>query len=167
MVEENDRDEDHKHVDPGSKLADVELGPIAMGPNLTPLLGPVGSTPPIPDATPELFVCLRGPCRHYWQFSSHIESGNPKETWDPEIGLKDEEGNPIKQPRQINRVCLVHPGVETELDDNLVYDCSRWDPLSAREVRRQEKAKAKYYKRHPEHAPNFVPVTRLTTRPED
>ncbi len=133
-----------------------------MGPGLTPLAGPIGSTPPIPAADPVTFICLRGPCRHYWHFEAHMDSGNPKETWDPEIGLKDEDGNPIRQPRLIQRVCLAHPGVETELDDTTVYECSRWSPLTPREVRKLEKLRKSYYKRFPEHDPTFVPATRLT-----
>lgn len=163
MIEDTDREEDtRKRIDPSARFSDVELAAVPMGPAATPLAGPIGSTPPIPDATPATFICLRGPCRHYWQMSTHVESGNPKETWDPEIGLKDADGNPVRQPKQINRVCLAHPGVETELDDNIVYSCTRWSPLTPREVRKLEKLRAKYYKQFPEHDPLFVPASRLT-----
>ena len=142
--------EDGKHRSLVDQYKDVELPPPAMGPNMTPMMGPVGSSPAVPAATPDHFVCLRGPCRHYWQLETFMASGNPAMTWDPEVGLKDEDGKPIRVPRQINRSCLVHPGTETELTEDSVYSCSRWDPLSPREVRARQKRIDKYLRNYPQ-----------------
>jgi hypothetical protein len=133
------------------QFADVEIGGLAAAPDGGIAPGPIGDTPQVPAATPEQFICLRGPCRYYWQLETFFASGNPTSTWDPEHGLKDEHGNPLRQPSQISRSCLVHPGTETELTDDLVYDCSRWDPLTPREAKRREKRRSRYLKLHPDH----------------
>lgn len=150
----------HKRRNPAESFSAVELTEIPMGPGMVPLVG-VGAPPPIPAAEPKTFVCLRGPCRHYWQLEMHFDAGNPEETWDPEIGLKDEHGDPIRAPRKIERVCLAHPGVETELEDTAVLECSRWSPMTPREVKKLAKLRAKYFKRFPDHDPSFVPADRL------
>jgi hypothetical protein len=80
-----------------------------------------------------------------------MASGNPAETWG-EDGLKDEAGQPIRQPRQINRSCLSAPGNEMELTDDAVYFCNRWDPMTPRELRRREKPQQRHLKMHPELA---------------
>jgi hypothetical protein len=137
---------------PLGSLDNVELGglpPIAPDGGFTP--GPIGMSPSVPAATPEHFMCLRGPCRHYWQLETFFASGNPMQTWDAVDGLKDSDGKPVRMPRQISRSCLAQPGMETELTDDVVYECSRWDPLSPREVRRLERRREKYYKIRPNH----------------
>lgn len=132
---------------------DVELGglpPIAPDGGFAP--GPVGTAPSVPAATADNFVCLRGPCIHYWQLETFFASGNPKETWG-EDGLKNADGSPVRMPRQISRSCLAHPGTETELTDDAVYFCSRWEPMTAREAKARAKRIAKYFKNYPEHRP--------------
>ena len=145
-------DEDDKSRTPIEQYKDVELGglpPIAPDGGFAP--GPVGMPPGVDAATPANFMCLRGPCRHYWQIETFMASGNPKETWGPD-GLKDPDtGLPLRVPRQISRSCVANPGHETELTEDCVYDCNRWDPLSPREVRGRDKRAAKYLKLHPEH----------------
>lgn len=143
---EDEDDRDPKYRIPLGSLDDVDLGGLAMP-------GPVGMAPSVPAATPEHFMCLRGPCRHYWQLETFFASGNPKETWDAEDGLKNEDGTPVRMPRQISRSCLAQPGMETELTDDNVYDCNRWDPMTPRELRQQAKRRSKYLKLHPEHRP--------------
>lgn len=156
-------DHDDKRKTPSARFADVELGPIPMGPGATPLLPPVGVAAGPPPATPATFMCLRGPCRHYWELKTFFDSGNPDSTWDPEIGIKDAEGKPIAKPRQVTRTCLAHPGTETEITDDTVFDCNRWSPLSPREAKKLDKARRAYFKRYPEHEhdPSFVPASRL------
>ena len=145
-------DDDGKHRSLVDQYANVQLPPPAIGPAATPIgIGAVGSAAAVPAARPETFVCLRGPCRFYWELETFMASGNPQTTWDPEIGLKDEHGKPIRMPRQVNRTCLVHPGTETELTEDVVYNCSRWDPMSPREVRAREKRIAKYFRNYPHH----------------
>lgn len=145
---------------PIDQYADFEPAALVVGPDGAPVLGALGNPPPIPAATPANFVCLRGPCRHYWEFTSYMSSGNPAGTWGDD-GLKDDAGNHIREPRQINRVCLAHPGTETELTEDCVFDCNRWDPLTPRELKRRDKRRSKHLKLHPDHAPP-APVEHLT-----
>ena len=142
-----------KHKAPLDGFADVELGGLpAIAPDggFAPQLPDL--SPSVPAANPDLFICLRGPCRHYMQIETFFASGNPKDTWDDDDGLRDPETNePVRMPRQITRTCLVHPGTETELTDDIVYDCNRWSPMTSREVRRETKRRSKYLKLHPDH----------------
>jgi hypothetical protein len=140
---------DDKTKSPIDQYKDVELGglpPIAPDGGFAP--GPVGIPPSVDAATPDNFICLRGPCRHYWQMETFMASGNPKETWGPD-GLKDERGAPLRVPRQLNRSCLAHPGTETELTEDCVYECNRWDPMTPREVRKLDKRRRVYLKLNP------------------
>lgn len=66
--------------------------------------------------------------------------------------VPDPAGGPVKQPRRVVRSCLRQPGVDTDLNDTVVYECSEWDPVdpdaifvSEREVRRRA-----YLAQHPE-----------------
>lgn len=136
---------------PIDQYKDVELGPLPpIAPDGGFMPGGVGQPPPVPKATPENFVCLRGPCRHYWELETWMAAGNPAATFGPD-GLKDASGAPLRPPRQINRTCLVHPGTETELTEDCVLACSRWDPLSPRELAKRLKARDRYFREHPEH----------------
>ena len=138
---------------PLDQYAQVEPAPLPpIGHDGAPILGAIGLPPPVPAATPRNFVCLRGPCRFYWELHTFMGSGNPAATWG-EDGLKDEDGNRIREPRQINRVCLVHPGTETELTEDCVFHCTKWDPLLPRETKRLERRRSKYLRLHPDHAP--------------
>jgi hypothetical protein len=132
------------------KVPASPMPPIAPDGGIAPGYG-VGLAPAVPAATPANFVCLRGPCRHYWEVHTFMASGNPSATWG-EDGLKDEAGQPIRQPRQINRSCLSAPGSEMELTDDTVYFCNRWDPMTPRELRRREKPQQRHLKMHPELA---------------
>lgn len=139
---------------PLETYARIEAAPLPpMSPDGGVMPG-AGLAPPapVPAATPDNFVCLRGPCRYYWEIVTHLVSGNPKDTWDVEDGLKDQDGKPLEAPRQISRSCLVHPGGETELTDDVVYRCNRWDPLERSDVKAVEKRRRVYLKTFPQHA---------------
>lgn len=137
--------EQYESIEPGP------MPPIAPDGGFVPAL--IGLPALVPAATPEHFVCLRGPCRHYWELVTFMAAGNPAGTFGPD-GLKDPlTGKPVAAPRQINRTCLVHPGTETELTEDNVYDCSRWDPMSPRDLRRRLKDREAYFKKHPDHRP--------------
>lgn len=127
------------------------LPPIAPDGGLAP--GPVGMPPPAPPATPKFFVCLRGPCRHYWEMVTEMPLGNPAETFG-EGGLVDADGAPVQVPHQITRTCTAHPGTETDLTDDNVYSCNRWDPLEPSELKKLRKRQDAYLREHPEHDPN-------------
>jgi hypothetical protein len=106
---------------PGETFKDVEPAPM---PPLAPDGGVVpgaGIAPPsaAPAATPENFICLRGPCRHHWKIETTSSAGNPEGTF---------EALGVREPRQIHYICLVHPGLETDLTDDCAYTCTRWDP---------------------------------------
>jgi hypothetical protein len=98
----------------------------------------------VPAATPEAFICLRGPCRHYWELDAFFESGNPEGTFE-ELG--------VAPPRQIARTCTVMVGVETELTEAMVYRCNRWDPYDPEELVTLDARRRRYYERHPDHLP--------------
>lgn len=150
-----------KQKSPTDQYRLTELPAIPMGPGLVPQIGPVGQSKGPPAATPATFICLRGPCRHYWELETYFDAGNPESTWDPEIGLKDADGKPVPKPNQHTRTCLAHVGTETELTDDTVYNCNRWSPLTPREVKKLTKLRRTYFRRHPEHDPSFVPAGRL------
>jgi hypothetical protein len=143
--------DDEKRKVPAELYKDVPPAQVAMGPaGISSMIGPPAALPP---ASPAHFICLRGPCRHYWRMETFMASGNPKDTWDPEKGLKDADGNPVRMPRQVHHTCLVQPGMETELTEDNVYECSRWEPLTPREVKRIDKKRRVYLKLHPDHEP--------------
>lgn len=130
--------------------SDVDLGGVSMGAG--GMIGGVGMASSVPAATPENFICLRGPCRHYWQTESYLDSGNPDGTFDGPNGLKDADGNPIRKPRQIGRACTVAVP-ETELTEGLIYDCNRWDPLLPSDTKDRAKRVEKFYRIHPRLRP--------------
>lgn len=92
----------------------------------------------IPAATPENFVCMRGPCRHYWRLVSDAHLGNPEETL-VEIGIKGQ---------QVHHTCTVNPGTETSFADNVAYECSRWDPMTPREIKKIASRRKAFWRRN-------------------
>lgn len=145
----DDHDHDEKRKTPSDRYANVDIGGLPpIGPDGIPAFGAMGAPPPLPDATPENFVCLRGPCRHYWEMSTHMSAGNTASTFGPD-GLRDESGQPLRPPRSILRTCLVHPGTETDLGDECVFECNRWDPIEDRVIKDIGKRRKAFYKRHP------------------
>ncbi len=153
---------DEKYKSLTDNFEDVAIGglpPIAPDGGFI-ATGPIGNGAIVPAADPRNFICVRGPCVHYWQRETFYASGNPAETWG-EGGLVDGDHKPIRMPRQIDRTCLAHPGTETELTDELVYDCGRWLPMTPRQVRKRDKLRRAYYKKNPDHDPSFVPAERL------
>jgi hypothetical protein len=156
-----------KYKTPQTQYKDVELGPLPVAPDGGIAAGAaIGMPPPVPEATPQQFVCLRGPCRHYWELVTDMGSGNPASTWDPINGLKDELGQPLQIPRQINRSCLAQLGMETELTDDCVFDCNRWDPLSRSEIRKLERRRRRHFRRFPGHKPEELPTFKIEPEEE-
>lgn len=107
---------DTDKLDPlDSMLNDEEPGPLPIGPDggfVPQMIQPE----PIPAATAENMICLRGPCKYYLQIDSRFNAGNSKGTLD-------------RVPVQKNRFCRAIPGTEVDLTDELVMDCSDWDPI--------------------------------------
>lgn len=96
-------------------LADeIELAPTPQGNSFVPNMPLMPE--PIPAATPETMICLRGPCRHYMELTSLFQHGNTKNTLD-------------HVPKQTNRFCRAIEGTDIDLTDELVFECSNWEPL--------------------------------------
>ena len=106
--------------------------------------GTTGQPSPVPARHPDHFICLRGPCRHYWHLVTMAQEGNPEETW-AHLG--------IEAPRQHHHTCLINPGFETSFGDDNAYECSRWDPTPKQELIQLRVRRDAYFKDHPEHAP--------------
>lgn len=121
-----------------------DFAPGAL-PSLDSVPGFVGRPQPPLPATEEHFVCLRGPCEHYWQYETEMDLGNPAGTFGPG-GLSDAEGNPLPLPLQINRICLRHPGTHLELTDGTVQGCNQWNPITPRMVKERTKRRVEWLK---------------------
>ena len=124
-----------KRVVPSERLAHEEPGPL---PPLAPDGGlphlPLDPPPPLPKATPEEFVCLRGPCCHY------VEMVSPAG-----VEVKVEGYEPV----QVNRYCRVIPGVYLDLTEDSVFSCNRWDPEDEADLARLEHHRREYLNAHP------------------
>lgn len=103
-----------------------------------PAIGAVGNPEPVPPRTPEHFVCLRGPCRHYWHLVTMAHAGNPETTWQ-ELGME-------RAPRKHWHTCT-RSGQETSLTDDNVYECNQWDPMPEDQHSQREYRREQYFKR--------------------
>jgi hypothetical protein len=124
-----------ERIDPLDKLMAEDLDPVPPpAPGTDGLPFPTGMNflpEPIPEATPENLVCLRGPCRHYVEITTRFQSGNTKGTLD-------------HVPRQINRYCNVLQSEHIDLTDEAVLDCSHWYPESEDLIQVRKKAREEY-----------------------
>jgi len=91
--------------------------PIAPDGGIAP--GFATNGPSLPVLTRETTICLRGPCRHYWEMKVEADAGNPDGTWE-HLG--------VAKPCHMIRTCLANPGYETDLADTAVLECNRWSP---------------------------------------
>jgi hypothetical protein len=109
-------------------LADDPMPMPPIGPDGGFMPGHPLESEPIPAVTPETMVCLRD-CRHYVEIRTRFAHGNTK-------------GTLAREPVQVNRYCRAIPGSDIELTDELVRECSEWDPdatAAAARRMRQEK----------------------------
>ena len=145
-----ENEEDEKRVVPNEKhYGDFEPSPIPIAPDGGIMPGFALQRPSaLPAATPETFVCLRGPCRHYWHLVTDIDAGNPDDTWDGSL-TDPATGEPVKRPRQHNHTCLVNPGMETDLTGDHAYECNKWDPQLHAELVQLDTRRRTYYATHP------------------
>jgi hypothetical protein len=106
-------------------LADdlMPMPPLAPDGGFIP--GPGLEMDPIPEVTRETMVCLRD-CRHYIEITTRFAHGNTK-------------GTLAKEPLQKNRYCRAIPGESIELTDELVRECSEWDPEPRRDQTRRQR----------------------------
>lgn len=127
-------DKESRHDD-DDEQDEFELPEVPIAADGGPVFGyGVAQPAPVPERNPENFVCLRGPCRHYWYLQTMAQEGNPAGTWE-HLG--------IKAPRQHSHTCLVNPGHETSFAEDNVFECNKWDPMTKQELvqltqRRQE-----------------------------
>jgi len=88
-------------------------------PALLPPRGPDGLIPAPPPRSlgvlPAPSLCEAGPCRNYHRIASVMDAQDP-------VG----ESGPTR--RQITRACYPTPGIELELGETPVLQCSRWEP---------------------------------------
>jgi len=134
-----------KVIDPlDSLLSGVEgsqLPPIAPDGGFSPAIGEPFK---IPDAIPENFICLRGPCHYYMESIMVFGAGNTRDSLP-------------REPLLVTRRCLRIPGYEIDLSDELVRDCNRFDPMSPEEVSTLEVRRNRYYQANPNIVPFKIP----------
>lgn len=106
---------------------DFEPGPIPLAPDGGIVPG-YGSEPPPAQPPLEASLCRQGPCRHYWHMVSEFPAGNPDSIWKE---LKDPlTGKPLEKPKQHWHSCLVQLGMETDIGEETIFTCNRWDPIN-------------------------------------
>lgn len=133
-------EKDSRHFDEPDEFLIPET---PMAPDGGPVAGyGLGQPAPVPERHPDNFICLRGPCRHYWHLVTMAQEGNPSDTWEH---LK------IPAPREHHHTCLVNPGFETAFSDDCAFECNRWVPLSENELVQIKRRRDEYFARHPEH----------------
>lgn len=121
-MEKHDSGQEKTVVPADRVYADFEpMGgpPLAAdgSPDLQALQASIGPPPKIPSF--EESKCRQGPCRHYWHMRTMAPGGNPEGTFE-DLG--------IPEPRQHHHVCTANPGMETDLGDDFVFICNRWEP---------------------------------------
>jgi hypothetical protein len=132
------KDNDNSNeVDIIDSILEGESSPASMGPGgqiFTPL---AYDSLPMPDYTPENVICLRGPCKHYWEMKLFFESGNT-------------EGTMPEAPKYTQRACLRQSGVVQNLNDDVVFECSSWEPMTKVERNVQDAAREEFYQENPQ-----------------
>jgi hypothetical protein len=126
----------------GDYAPEFAPAPLAIAPDggIAPGIAAAGGAT-LPRATPQEWVCLRGPCQNFLTLQGSFDSQNTKASGE---GFK----------RRYYYCTAIH-GSYIELEDEVIYDCNRWDPedpsepdVYARDLRRQA-----FFARHPELAP--------------
>lgn len=132
---------DNEDFDPLDSLLSEEtnaLPPVAADGGFMPTF-PV-MPEPIPTATKETMICLRD-CKYYLELTTRFNAGNTKGT----LGF---------EPKQLNRFCRAIPGTEIDLTDELVSECSDWEPISETELTRRTKLQKAWLKQNKKGASN-------------
>lgn len=141
---------DTKEPTPESVLATAEAEEAGLPPAPSDALAGLTSGPESPPPrTPEHLICLRGPCKFYWNFVSKGDWGNPSSTWTADMPA----------PRVHHHVCLRSKGLSEELDfsEEHIYSCNQWAPMSAIERASIENRRRAYFDSHPEHSTDPLP----------
>lgn len=103
--------------------------PSQMPPRGPDGLIPAGPPSKLPVIDPPT-LCEAGPCRHYHRVVSEMDVQQALDGTDA----------PVRE--QITRACYPSPGIELELGETPVFQCSRWEPDMSEESRLNEQRKA-------------------------
>lgn len=140
MHDPDDHDpSDEMTVDALDAIIEGESSPVNLAPDggFAPQVAMMPE--PVPAALPENFICLRG-CRYYMETRMPAQLGNARGTFD-------------KPMVQVNRFCHRMPGVYITLTDEIVHDCSAWDPLTLDEYDDIAERRRIYQQNHPTEFP--------------
>jgi hypothetical protein len=135
-----DPTEDDKEIDVLDQLMERELTPAAMGPGGNLFTPFAFDAMEMPEFTAENVICLRGPCRHYWETKQYFEAGNTAGTLD-------------HAPMYTQKICLKQPGVIVNMNDEVVKECNAWEPLDNLATTQRDKAREEFYQRNPQFRP--------------
>lgn len=127
----------------GDYAPDFSPAPLAIGPDGGIMPGiDVGA--PVPEATASEWVCLRGPCRNFLTLTGSFDAHNQNPT-----------GGTFKRRYYY---CTAIVGTYIEMDDDVVYDCNRWEPEDPTEpdVLLRDLRRRSFFSRNPEFAPPIV-----------
>lgn len=107
----------------GDLHAELEPGPLTAGPDGTiQLTQQARSIPPPPR------LCAAGPCRHYHTFTIQLDAERALAGRVEQGGKLAGDAGPDPFYVRRHHYCYPTPGVETDLKDLPVLECSRWDP---------------------------------------
>jgi hypothetical protein len=103
-----------------------EPAPLAIGPD-----GGVAMTARAREIPPPPRLCAAGPCRHYHTFTIQLDAERPMAghvAQGAKHGALVGDGGPAPFHVRRHHYCYPDVGIETELGDLPVLECSRWTP---------------------------------------
>jgi hypothetical protein len=136
MATDND---DKDQLDPLDAMLAFEPGPlppVAPDGGFAPQIA--GPMEPIPDATIGNMLCFRN-CKHFVQITVPFPHGNAKGTFQ-------------RIPVLFTRYCTITPS-PIDLTDEVVFDCTHWDPTSPADLDAVGKRRDDWYAAHPDVKP--------------
>lgn len=135
------KEDPEKLIDPLDAFLSTDLPPLAVSPDGSARPGIIGEPFKIPDATPENFICLRGPCRNYFETQMVFGVGNTRDSLETE-------------PILIKRMCTRVAGLDFDLTDECIKKCSDWSPYTEAELNDVAARQDNFYQRFPQFKPN-------------
>lgn len=126
-----------KDKDPLDTLLEEEIAsPIGANAGSGAMPGRSLFATPIPDASPDSMVCLRGPCEHYVQITQRLKHGNTEGTFAPG-----------EEPALTTRFCGYFAADPIDLTDEVVWDCSEWCPRDPADVAERKRIRDAWVKK--------------------
>lgn len=129
------QNDDQNLIDPLDSLLSKVSDDLPIGGNPSTGFAPTaGFMEPYeqPAATPENFICLRGPCVHYWEQKMHLNVGNTRDVLD-------------HAPMLVSRGCMKQPGYYYDLTDETIADCNQWMPQDPDQQKKVVDRREKFY----------------------